>query len=191
MVKGKVDKWKTKTWYTVFAPEIFEGKEIAHILAAEDEQLINRIIYIGLDEISGDLSQAYSGLCFRVIEVKGKSAYTKLIGHELSRGYLKTLTRRRRSVVPEVIDVTTKDGVGVRVKMNVYTARRVSDSIKSLIRGAIGAELNEKAKTFTFAELEQEILFKKFATKLYNKAKKYAPIKRVEIRKTEVAEQFA
>ncbi len=191
MVKGRADKWKTKSWYTVNAPEMFEGKEIAQVLANEEKNLMNRIVKVGLDELTGDLSHSYTQLIFRIVGVQGKSAKTKLIGHELAKGYLKTLVRRRRSAIDEIIDINTRDGVGVRMKINVYTARKVSEEIRRILRNEVEREAREKATNMDFQTLEQEVVFKKFAARIYNKIKKITPVKRVEVRKTEVNEAFA
>ncbi|MFH1447892.1 MAG: 30S ribosomal protein S3ae [Candidatus Micrarchaeota archaeon] len=187
MVKGRtVDKWKTKSWYTVYAPEILEGKEIGKVPASEDKALINRIIKISLAELTGDFSQTYTSVQFRIHSVKGKSAQTYLIGHELARGYLKTLVRRGRTVLNVVQDVVTKDGVVVRVKTVAFTVRRVSTPIAKAIRAEVDACVSEKAKEMTFSQLEQEIIFGKFSSRIFNRVKKIVPMRRVEIRKTEV-----
>jgi small subunit ribosomal protein S3Ae len=187
MVKGKtVDKWKMKSWYTIYAPEIFEGKEIGKVPALEDKYLANRIIRISLAEITGDLSQSYASIIFRVDSIKGKSANTKMMGHELSKGYLKTLVRRGRSVLGVIQDVTTKDGVSLRVKAMVYTARRVSTPVSKAIRASVSKEITDRAKEMPFSIIEQEMIFGKFSSRIFNNIKKIAPIKRVEIRKTEV-----
>lgn len=187
MVKGKsVDKWKNKSWYTVYAPEIFEGREIGKVPSLEDKQLMNRILRVGLAEITGDLSQSYVSVNFRINSVKGKTAQTALVGHELSKGYLKTLVRRGRSVISVVQDATTQDGVSLRVKIAIFTVRKVSTPVAKSIRLEAMRETTERAREMNFSQLEQEIVFGKFSSRIFNVIKKIAPIKRVEIRKTEV-----
>jgi small subunit ribosomal protein S3Ae len=187
MVKGKaIDKWKTKSWYTVYAPEIFEGREIGKIPATEDKQLIGRIIRIGLSEITGDLSQSYNSVNFKIASVKGKSAQAILLGHELSKGYLKTLVRRGRSIIGVIEDVVTKDGVKLRVKAIALTSRRVSTPVTKAIRAEATKEIIERSKEMSISQLEQEIIFGKFSSRIFNRIKKISPIKRVEVRKTEL-----
>lgn len=192
MAKEKiVDTWKSKTWYTVLAPQIFESKEIAQIPATEDAHLINRIVKVSLAELTGDMSQSYVNLHFRINEVKGKTAYTKLIGHEMSAGYLRTLVRRRRNVVNEVVDVESKDGVKLRMKISIFTARRVSSPVKTALRNATKDEVLLRVKDMDFQQLAQEIIFGKFSATLFNRVKKLCPVKRIEVRKTEISEKFA
>lgn len=192
MVKGKtVDKWKTKQWYTVFAPEIFDNKEIGEIPTSDEDSLKGRIIRVTLADLIGDISQSYVTIKFRVTEVKGKSAQTKLIGHELGRGYLRTLVRRGKTIINEVLKVKTKDGVPITIKLSVLTARKVSKRLAADIRAIIRTDISEKGKEMDFSQLEQEIIFGKFPARVFNKIKKLAPIKRVEIRKTEVGDKQA
>jgi small subunit ribosomal protein S3Ae len=192
MAKDKmVDTWKSKTWYTVLAPQMFESKEIGQIPATEDAHLMNRIVKVSLAELTGDISQSYVNLHFRINEVKGKTAYTKLIGHEMSAGYLRTLVRRRRNVVNEVVDVESKDGVKLRVKISIFTARRVSSPVKTALRNSTREEVLLRVKEMDFQQLAQEIIFGKFSATLFNRLKKLCPVKRIEVRKTEISEKFA
>ena len=187
--KGKVDKWKTKSWYNVLAPELFERKEIAQIVATEDNDLVDRVVEVGMDELTGDHTHGYANLKFRVNEVKGRNALTTFIGHELSRNYLKTMVRRRKSVIREVVDAVTKDGKGMRIKVVVFTGVRIKANAKTGIRLAVEEIVKNHCKGITLAQLEQEVLFKKFSSFIYKQIKKIAPVRRVEIRKTELKEK--
>ncbi len=192
MAKEKiVDTWKSKTWYTVLAPQMFESKEVGQIPATEDAHLMNRIVKVSLAELTGDISQSYVNLHFRINEVKGKTAYTKLIGHEISAGYLRTLVRRRRNVVNEVVDVESKDGVKLRLKISIFTARRVSSPVKTALRNSTRDEVLLRVKEMDFQQLAQEIIFGKLSATLFNRLKKLCPVKRIEVRKSEIFEKFA
>ena len=192
MAKEKiVDTWKAKTWYTVLAPPMFESREVGQIPATEDAHLMNRIVKVSLSELTGDISQSYVNLHLRIHEVKGKTAYTRLIGHEISAGYLRTLVRRRRNVVNEVVDVESKDGVKLRMKISIFTARRVSSPVKTALRNATRDEVAARVKEMEFQPLAQDIIFGKFSATLFNRLKKLCPVKRIEVRKTEISEKFA
>ena len=186
-----VDKWKTKTWYSVLAPEMFESKEIAQVPADEDSKLADRKISVSLAEITGDRMHTYTNLHFRVSEVKGKTAFTKLIGHDLSPSYLRSLVRRKRDVINDVLDVTTSDGVGVRVKISIYTARKTSGPARTAVRRVMREEIIARSKEMDFSTFVQEIVFGKFSSRIYKGVKKIIPVKRIEVRKTEVRETFA
>jgi len=188
-----VDKWKMKSWYSIIAPETFESREIGQLVSSDEANLVNRKVKIGLGDMTGSFSQstAYTSLYFRVSEVKGKSAHTKFIGHELVPGYVRTLVRRRRSVMNQVDDVVTKDGVPVRIKSICISGLKVSEAVRSDVRRAISESVRSLAKGMYFAVLVQEMVFGKFAAKVYAGVKRIGPIKRVEIRKSQVKETFA
>ena len=191
--KGKVvDKWKLKSWYTLLAPEMFESREIGQLVTTEESTLPNRVIRMGLGDLSGQMSQitTFTTVELRVKEVRGKSALTKIIGHELAPGYVRTLVRRRHSVVNQVDDVVTKDGVGVRIKMMGLTANRTSEAIRAAIRHEMSTEVKKLVSEMDFTPLLQEMLFGRFAGKVFSKVKKICPMRRVEVRKSEVAEKF-
>jgi small subunit ribosomal protein S3Ae len=188
-----VDKWKMKSWYSVVAPENFESREIGQIVSSDEANLINRVVKIGLSELLGTFSQAtaYTAVFFRVREVKGKTAHTIFIGHELVPGYLRTLARRRRSIINQVEDVVTRDGVRMRLKAISISGLKISESTRVDVRKAVSNALRAIAKETDAATLTQEMVFGKLSAKLYGAIKKLGPMKRVEIRKSEVKESFA
>jgi len=190
MAKKVVDTWKTKKWYSVYAPELFGTKLIGEIVASEEKNLIGRIMKVGLDELTGDMSQSYSIAKLRIIEAKGNNAYTKFIGHEQSSSYVRTFIKRRRTLIDHVVDVKTSDGVDIRLKLIIFTAGKIARDAEADIRNKVKSELTAKASSMTGDQLLQEILFRKFALKLVPAIKRIAPIKRIEFRKTEVKEVF-
>ncbi|MCX6778532.1 MAG: hypothetical protein NT157_06685 [Candidatus Micrarchaeota archaeon] len=187
MVKKKgTDKWKTKQWYTLYAPPMFDSMEFGTVPTSEERSLVNRKISIALSELDGELSHSYISLKFRISEVKGKAAYTMLVGHEVSRGYLRTLVRRGRNIIYLVSDVETKDGVKVRCKLVAYTSFKVRGPARTAIRKELAAELAERSKEMNFQDLEQEFLFGRFSARAFKRVKKIAPTRRIEVMKTEV-----
>ncbi len=168
------------------------GKTMVVAVISSEENLKNRVIRIGLDEVAGmSQSSVYTRLDLRVREVKGKNVYTNLIGHELIPGYVKTIIRRRKSLITSVADATTTDGKKLRMKYLIVTGNRVSDKVKTMVRNEITKELLEAASTTDFASIMQELIFGKIQKRIYAKIKMFAPIKRIEIRRTELVETFA
>jgi ribosomal protein S3AE len=190
--KRTMEKKKAKVWYKVIAPPAFDSREIGEVVCVEEPTLMNRIISVSLMDISGKMSQAniYTSLKFRIKEIKGTNAYTELIGHELAPGYIRTLARRRKSILHTVRDIPTKDDKVVRVKLISVTRDRVSETMRKNLRVAIETELTEATANSTYYELMQDVLFGKLSTKVFNKLKQITPMSRVEFRKTELKEQF-
>lgn len=188
-----VDKWKLKSWYSIIAPEAFDSREIGQLVASDEATLMDRVVKIGLGDMTGSFSQstAYTALYFRINKVTGKSAHAIFIGHELVPGYVRTLARRRRSVMNQIDDVVTKDGVAMRIKSICISGVKVSEGVRADVRRTLSANVKALAKQTEYQNLVQEIVFGKLSAKLYNSVKKIGPIKRVEIRKSELTESFA
>lgn len=47
------DKWKSKVWYPVIAPDMFNRVQIGETLADEPEKLIGRTIEVTLQDLTG------------------------------------------------------------------------------------------------------------------------------------------
>jgi len=189
-----MDKWKQKKWFTVVTPAVFEGRQLCEVVAVEEDQLVNRIIKSSLADIGiSGMSQVamFTALRFRITEVKGNTAYTKLIGHEVAPSYIKTFARRGRSLIHQVIDTKTKDGVEVRLKVIAVTGATVSQNTRRNLRNLIIQEVLAGAATYNFDELVHEILYARFVSRLFNSLKAITRMRRVEIRKSEVKEIFA
>ena len=193
--KAKVmDKWKTKKWFTVVTPPIFEGRPLCEVVASEEEQLVNRIIRTTLADIGlSGASQVgmFTSLRFRITDVTGTTANTKLIGHEVAPSFVKTFARRGRSLIHQVIDIKTRDGVQMRLKVIAVTGARVSENTMKNLRAAIVREVAAGASAADFNQLMQDILYGRFVAGIYNVLKKITKMRRVEVRKSQLKEIFA
>ena len=186
--KSKVDKWKLKKNYVVIAPKLFEEKEISDIVATDEKNLYNRVIrypYSSLVNKFDELSQ-YTTVKLRITEVKGKSAHTTFIGSQIASSYIGSLARRKRSIINEFMDVTTKDNSVVRVKITIITRNRISSSAKTAMRKVIGDFIRSKSSETTLNEFIMYILSNKVENDVRKDLQKIAPIKKVLIHKIEI-----
>ena len=184
----KSDKFKLKSWYSVMAPKIFDEKKIGDVIGLEDANVLDRIIVTNLTELTGEMPHSYTRIHLRVVDIKGKTAYTALVGHELLRSYLRTLVRRRMSLVDDVVKVRTRDGVEVAVKTAIVASNKISQSTRVALRKIAETVIREKASKADYDSFMQEVLFRKLSSAVYGKVKLVVPIKRVEIIKTELIE---
>lgn len=187
---ARADKFKLKSWYSILAPKMFDEKKIGDVLGIDDASVMNRVLNVNLSELSGEMQHGYTKVNFRVYEIKGKTAYTNFIGHELIRSYIKTLARRGMSLIDNVVKVTTKDNVTISVKTAIITSNKISRAMRTILRHATEEVILEHAKKHDFETFMQEVLYKKLSTDIYKKNKEFVPIKRVEIIKTEVQENL-
>ncbi|MBI4406625.1 hypothetical protein HY571_01805 [Candidatus Micrarchaeota archaeon] len=188
--KKAIDPWKTKQWFELVAPNLFNREKVAQIPAQDPQHLLNRIIEMPLKEITRDLSHMYINVKLRVEEVKGKQAFTKFIGHAVAREHLQALGRRSRSLLYVVFPVASKDGVEFSVKVMVVTRGKASGAQKTLLRNKAKEFLSQKIESEEFGKFIQEVIYGKAASELTGLLKKFYPIKRVEIYKTELKEVF-
>ncbi len=194
MKKAKVvNKWKSKQWYTVLAPQAFDMKEIDEIISNDENNLKNRILSRTLAEITGQPSQSsiLTSLKFRIIEVKGRNAYTIFIGHEIAPSYIRALSKRNRSIINSIYDIKTKDDKVLRIKIIAITGSKVSQNTKKNIYNAIIEEFKKVGMEYMFDQFIQEVVFGKFANKIFNRLKQITIMRRVEVRKSELKEIFA
>ncbi len=188
--KKVIDTWKLKTWYSVLAPKFLGEVEIAKTPASDEDKLINRVIILPLKEVSHDIAHIYTNIKLRVFEIKGKTAFTKFIGHEISKEYLSTLVRRHRDALHVVYPVKSRDGVEFTVKILLVTAVPCSNSQKTALRNALKKEVEAKVAATDFGKFITEALYGRLGAELSQKLKRIAPVRRIEIKKTQLKEEF-
>ncbi|MBI2078018.1 MAG: 30S ribosomal protein S3ae [Euryarchaeota archaeon] len=183
------DKWKTKQWYQLLAPAMFNKTVIAETLADDPNKLLHRVSSTTLQDLTGDFKLMHVKLEFQVTEVTGTQGSSVFVGHTLTSDYVRRLIRRNHSKISCVFDVTTKDGAGIRVKPFAVTDRRSQSSQQTAIRNAIGKTLVEDAAGKTMAAFVQEMLNGNLANKVYKVCKPIYPLRKIEINKSEVFQQ--
>ncbi len=180
------DRWKSKVWYNVYAPEIFGASIIGETLADSPEKLDGRVSQITLQDITGDFSQMHVKLSFQINRVVGLDAHTAFIGHDLTSDYIRRLTRRKHSKMDGIYDVTTLDGYRVRIKPMAITERRIKSSQQNAIRAQMDQVVNESAGRATLPEVIRAMISGEMSKSIFRKCKPIYPIKRVEIRRSQV-----
>jgi len=180
------DKWRSKTWYMVVAPSFFGNIELGSIPAQEEQMLIGRVVEATLYDITGDFSHHYLKMFFQIHAIEGKTARTLFKGHEYSRGFLRSLIRRRTTKVDGLFNITTKDGFKLRISISALTLSRIKTSQEKLIRQVMDKIIKEKSAALTLDQFVQEMVLGKIASDIYNQAKLIAPLRHVGIRKSKL-----
>lgn len=188
-VRKVKDKWKAKQWYTIRAPPMYNGAVIAETLADETEKLMGRVAEATLQDLTGDFSKMHVKLRFKVQAVRGNECGTKFAGHELTSDYIRRLTRRKHSKIDTVVDVTTKDGFHFRIKPMAVTERRAQGTQEQEIRRIATRIVQEAALEKDHASFIKEVVNGDLGQVIFQQARKIYPLKRVEIRKSEVTEE--
>jgi small subunit ribosomal protein S3Ae len=171
------DKWRSKHWYVVRAPSLFNHAEIGETMASEPQ------------EISGgaDIGKAHIKLRFQIDRISGeKTAESRFIGHELTTDYVRRLARRKRSKIDTSLMVTTKDGVQIIVKPIAVGEQRLQTRLQAELRMRLRSLLLEGAKQKTGAEFVREMLGGDLGKALAHGLKSLYPLKKIEIRRSDV-----
>ena len=180
------DKWKAKEWYNVHAPKMFNEMVIGETPAADPELLIGRTTEVTVQDITGDFSKMHIKMKFKINGVDGHEAKSTFIGHDLTSDYVRRLTRRKKTKTDHVVDVTTFDHYVLRIKTMSIAERRIQSSQEVGMRQIIGITLNEMAKNMTLSDFVKAIISGDLAKDIARACRVVIPIKRIEIRKTEV-----
>jgi small subunit ribosomal protein S3Ae len=183
------DKWRSKHWFVVRAPSLFNHAEIGETMASEPEQIIGRTLETTLQEITGgaDVGKAHIKLKFQIERISGeKTAESRFIGHELTTDYVRRLARRKRSKIDTSLMVTTKDGVQIIVKPVAVGEQRLQTRLQAELRLRLRSLLTEEAQKKTGAEFVREMLGGELGKVLAHGLKSLYPLKKIEIRRSVV-----
>jgi len=185
-VRKSIDKWKQKKWYTLVVPEVFGNMELKETLADDQNKIIGRKVKMTLADIINDWSKQNVKLFFKIDRVEGDKAYTRFDSHELTRDYLRSLVRRRTSMIYGNFVVTTADGYKVRVKPYAFTLKRIQTTKKEKIRSIMKDITENTAKKLELNQFIQAVVLGKLASDIYKDARLITPLRRVEIGKTQL-----
>lgn len=180
------DKWKAKEWYTIHAPRMFNEAEIGETPSADPEYVIGRTVEVTVQDLTGDFSKMQIKLKFKITSVDGHDAKTEFVGHDLTSDYVRRLTRRKKTKTDHVVDVVTKDGFSYRIKTMAIADKRIQTSQEDAMRRVIAEFLVNTAKEQTLSQMVKAIVSGDLAKDLARACRVIIPVKRIEIRKSEV-----
>jgi small subunit ribosomal protein S3Ae len=185
-LRKKAEGWKAKKWFDVTAPDMFGRISIGSTPADEPSKLVGRVLDTTLGEITNDLSKQNVKMHFKIDNISDETAITKFIGHEMTRDYLRSLVKRRTSLVELNVLTTTKDGYKLRVKPMSFTVKRARSSQIKAIRDVMSDIVRIRANELNFDKFMHEVVLGKLALDIYKESKHIYPLRRVEIGKTKL-----
>jgi small subunit ribosomal protein S3Ae len=175
-----------KQWYEIISPKMFGEKVVGETMSVDAKSLIGRKISVSLMEISRNYSQFYIKLELQIEKVEGGKAFTKFVGHDIMRERVYRMVQRHGRRVDVVQDVTTKDGVKMRIKTVFMLISRVGTSLKNSARSCAKEYIAEISKEKKFEELMDMIIKGEMQFHIRKLCSKVYPVGNVEIRKTEL-----
>jgi len=176
-----IDKWKRKKWFKIFAPDLFEKREIGETPAEKPELVMGRVIKVNIRTLTGQIKKAHIEAFLKIDNVQGLNASTEVVGMRVKPDTMRRVVRRRNSKIDFVQDEMTKDGKKVRVKSTVVCMKKIERAKETLIRNRLKEELAKLCASKSRDELINEAIFGNALNALYISLKNIAGIKRVEI----------
>jgi len=189
LARGVKDKWRSKHWIKVRAPGLFQHVELGETVATEPEQVVGRTIEATLPELSGtpDAGKAHVKLRFQVERLSGDGvAEARFVGHDLTSDYVRRLARRKRSKIDLAVTVQTKDGVKVVLKPVAVGEQRLQTRLRAELRHRIVEILTTQAQQRAAPQFVADMLQGELAKALSHGVKSLYPLKKIEIRRSEV-----
>jgi small subunit ribosomal protein S3Ae len=180
------DRWRAKEWYKVYAPDMFSKMQLGETPADSPDGVMGRITEATVQDLTGDFSKMHIKIRFKVHSVSGLDAHTNFYGHDLTSDYVRRLTRRKRTKTDAVVDVTTKDAWELRVKPMAVSEQRIQASQETAIRNIMTDEVKKAAAVVTIGEFVRMLIMGDLSKRISDASKIIVPIKRIEIRKSEV-----
>lgn len=182
------DKWKAKEWYKVHASRMFNEAEIGETPAADPATLIGRTAEVTVQELTGDFSKMHIKVKFKINSVDGYNAKSVFVGHSLTSEYVRRLTRRKKTKTDHVVDVKTKDGFIIRIKPMSIAEKRIQASQEDAMRRIMHDVLMQMGVENNLSDIIKAIISGDMARDLAKACRTIMPMKRIEIRKSEVLE---
>jgi small subunit ribosomal protein S3Ae len=185
-VQRKLDGWKSKEWYNIEAPAYLNRAIVGSTMAGDPALLVGRNVETTVGELTNDMTKNNTKVILRISNVVGDIATTDLMGHELTTDYVRSIVKRQTSRIDANIEVRTKDGFVIRVKPTCFTIKRARSSQMQAIREMMVDIVKKRASETDFETFMQEAILGRLSAAIYRQAKFIYPLRRVEIRKTEV-----
>lgn len=178
-------KLKGKEWYTLIAPRMFDGKNLGETPVGDPATLIGRKVEVPLINLINDPRKYYMKFQFRIKELDGKIARTEFAGLECLRDYISRMVRHGVTRIDMIQDLTTKDGVKLRVKTITLTNRRVKKSIESGIRRFVEEMVKKEVESSGLDGFLEKIINDTIKNQILDEGSRIYPLRVFEFRKVE------
>ena len=185
-VQRKLDGWKSKEWYNIEAPVYLNRIIVGNTMAGDPSLLLGRNVETTVGELTNDMTKNNTKVILRINNVVGDVATTDLMGHELTTDYIRSIVKRQTSRIDANVEVKTRDGYVIRVKPTCFTIKRARSSQIKAIREMMVEIVKRRAAESDFETFMQEAILGRLSAAIYRQAKFIYPLRRVEIRKTQI-----
>ena len=173
----RLKRGRRKYYIIVKAPRVLGGMELFPIIATEPENVVGKHVEVLLADLTGDFKHQFIKVKLKIVGIKDNIAETIYSGHEYFREYERSLILRGTSYVKAIRDVTTKDGYKYRIRIGVFTTKRITTSRKRAIRRYVFNVLDEWSKRTNNEAFIKDMLFGNIDEEIRKVSKKVYPIR--------------
>jgi len=174
--RKKADTWKEKIWYDVYAPKSFKNQYIGKIVGKNTDFILNRTIETLLYDFTRDFHDITTILRFRVIKVEGNRCETYLVGHQLTKDFIRSLIRKGVSKVQMINNYKTVDNYIYRITSVCTTIKKARSSQILTIRRIIDDILNTFARDLKHEKFIRGMIYGEFSHQIKRVAKTIYPL---------------
>jgi len=171
----KYADWKRKIWFTIIAPPEFNEVELGETPAYDAKYLPGRRVELNMALILGDYKKQNWKAKFRITNVEGTRAKTKLESIETYDAVIQRWVEPGRDKIFDSFVVKTKDGQLVRIKPVLITRKRLHRSQQTAIIKMWREFIANYAKDLDFNSLVMKVLNEELQEKLKTQIKKIYP----------------
>ncbi len=182
----KLEGWKAKSWFKVFAPDFLGKQSIGEIISSNPENVPGRVLTVSLGELIQDYSKQNVRASFRIMNVAGDAAYTQFNGHEMTKEFIRAMVKKRASRIDSTITITPLGSVReLQVTITAFTINRARLSQVHEIRAMMVKVVEDYTKEADFESFVSAMLKGDLSKKMFEACKPIFPIRRIEIIKSE------
>ena len=189
MAQEQVVKLKKKQWYPIIAPKQFDNVVLGETLVNDPNAMLGKTLSHSLMNLTNDTKRQNVNIHFKVVEVEGDKAKTKIIGYQIIPSSVKRFVRRNSEKMDISFTCDTADNVFIRVKPLVITKADVKGSVAAKVRNSIISFLSKTIKKMTYDELLNELIAHKLQSLMRENLNKIYPVKVCEIRYAGIEER--
>ncbi|HJJ55166.1 MAG TPA: 30S ribosomal protein S3ae [Methanocorpusculum sp.] len=183
----KLEGWKAKSWFKVYAPEFLGKQLIGEIVSSNPENIPGRILTVSLGELIQDYSKQSTRASFKIGEVAGDAAYTTFHGHEMAKEFIRAMMKRRSTRIDSTITVVPAGSdKQIQVTISGFTISHARLAQAQEIRANMVKVVEDCARESDFGGFVNAMLKGEISKKMFEVCKPIFPIRRIEIIKSEI-----
>jgi len=182
MAQEQVVKLKKKQWFPIMAPKQFDNVVLGETLVNDPNAMLGKTLSHSLMNLTNDSKRQNVNIHFKVVEIEGDKAKTKIIGYQIIPSSVKRFVRRNSEKMDLSFTCDTADNVFIRIKPLVITKADVKGSVAAKLRNTIASFLSKTIKKMTYDELLNDLILNKLQSLMRENLNKIYPLKVCEIR---------